>query len=42
MKPDIKENIDILAEIELDEDESNEPFFDPYVFCKINDLLTFD
>ena len=42
MKPDIKENRDIIDEIELDEDESNQPYFDPYVFCKINDKLTFD
>ena len=42
MKPDIKENIEILAEIELDEEESNQPYFDPHAFCKINKELTLD
>ena len=42
MKPDIKENREILAEMELDKEESIEPYFDPYVFCKINGELIFD
>ena len=40
MKPDIKENIQMLAEIELDEEESKQPYFDPNAFCKINAELT--
>ena len=41
MKPDITKNKEIIAEIELDTEESIEPYFDPYVFCKINNKLTF-
>ena len=40
MKPDIKENIQMLAEIELDEEEFKQPYFDPSVFCKMNAELT--
>ena len=40
MKPDIKKNIQMLAEIELDEEEFKQPYFDPNAFCKINGELT--
>ena len=42
MKPDIQENQEILAGIELDEDLHLEPYFDPYAFTEINDELTLD
>ena len=40
MKPDIKQNIQMIAEIELDDEESIQPYFDPNVFCKMNGELT--
>ena len=40
MKPDIKENQDILDGIELDEGSQLEPYFDPYAFVEKHGELT--
>ena len=40
MRPDVKENLDFFAEIELDEASELETYFDPVAFNKKHDPLT--